>query len=52
MKFKLKEKEVDASWREKFVFFKKTQDNFLVILDTVWTKYDLTHNKQIYRANK
>lgn len=52
MKFKLKEKEVDTTWRQKFVFWKRTQDNYRVVCDTVWTKFDLTHGKQIYRVNK
>lgn len=52
MKFKMKEKELDANWREQFVFWKKTQDNYRVILDRVWVKDDITTGKRIYRVNK
>lgn len=52
MKFKLKEKEVDTSWTETFVWWKRTQDNYLVVFDRVWTKFDLTNNRQVYRVTK
>lgn len=52
MKFKLKDKEVNTKWEEKFVFWKRTQDNWLVIFDKVWVKHDLTTNRQIYRKDK
>ena len=52
MYFKLKEKEVDTKWTQKFVFWKRTQDNWLVIFDKVWTKHDLTSGKQVFRKEK
>lgn len=52
MKFKLKVKQANTQWTETFVWWKKTQDGYLVILDRVWCKFDLTTNRNIYRANR
>jgi hypothetical protein len=52
MKFKLKDKEVDTTWTEVFVIWKRTQDNYLVLFDRVWTKFDLTSGRQVYRVQK
>lgn len=50
MLFKLKPKEVNTNWEERFVFWKRTQDNHLAVFHKVWVKFDLTTNKEIYRA--
>ncbi len=52
MKFKLKDKEVDTNWTEVFVFYRRTQDNYRVFFEKIWTKYDLTNGRQIYRVEK
>jgi hypothetical protein len=52
MKFKLNEKTVDTTWTETFVWFKVTQDRYLVLFDRVWTKHDLTTGRTIYRVSK
>lgn len=54
MKFKLNEKQRNTNWEQKFVLWKKTQDNYFVVLEHVWVKWrmHLDSGHWIYRVEK
>lgn len=54
MKFKVKDKPKNTNWHEVFVFWKRTEDGYWVILGKVWRKWrvHMATGEYVYRADK